>query len=61
MSNFRGGSAITRGQTMRAARETLWTSFARDSSSIVMEDGGFEGWEVGVAISVEGWKPSCSM
>lgn len=39
MSNFRGGRAITNGQTMRAARETLWTSFARDSLSIVVEDG----------------------
>ena len=39
MSNFRGGSAITKGQTMRAARETLCTSFARDSSSIPVEGG----------------------
>jgi hypothetical protein len=43
-----------RGQTISAARETLCTSFARDSSSIVVDlvvvEGGFGGWEVGVAI-----------
>jgi hypothetical protein len=37
---------------MRAARETLWTSFARDSSSIVdvVVEEGFGFWDVGVAI-----------
>ena len=40
---------------MSAARETLWTSFARDSSSIVdvVVEGGLGFWAVGVAIV--GW------
>ena len=58
MSNFRGGRAITRGQTMRAARDTLWTNLARDSSSIVVEEGGLGGWVVGVDILLDERKMS---
>lgn len=47
MSSFRGGSAIIRGQTMRAPRETLWMRRAWDSASRVGE-GGLVG--VGVVI-----------